>query len=272
MKVLGAASRSSQQLCFRTSTDQDESLREYSLADLRTADLQHLQTLPSAHASDSDSDSGSDSASSGSISPPPSPVNGLQTFHYRTIEPMPYSRAQLAAQPPKGAITLDQIAEWESERKKDPVARLAQIMLSQTAMGIVLVGRDAEREDQMGKFCHRRGKGRKLTLRSPVFNYKVKMKGLPVADQKASGRCWLFAACNVLRVFIARKHSEFELASAVFRVSFGADPLDVEQRSTTSSYLNPTSTSGTTTLKPSTSSSRCSTSSRSRCNRGSCRS
>ncbi|ORY75300.1 peptidase C1B, bleomycin hydrolase [Leucosporidium creatinivorum] len=155
-----------------------------------------VYTLPSAHASYSDSDS--DSASSGSISPPPSPVNGIQTFHHRSPIPQPFTRAQLAAQPPKGAITLDQIAEWEEERRKDPVARLAQTLLSGTSMGIVLVGREAEREDQM------------------IFNHKVEMKGLPVADQKASGRCWLFAACNVLRVFIARKHKvdDFQLSQS----------------------------------------------------------
>lgn len=38
-----------------------------------------------------------------------------------------------------------------------------------------------------------------------VFNNKIEIEGAPVTNQKSSGRCWLFAATNVLRVKIMKK-------------------------------------------------------------------
>ncbi|OBA22667.1 peptidase C1B, bleomycin hydrolase [Metschnikowia bicuspidata var. bicuspidata NRRL YB-4993] len=38
-----------------------------------------------------------------------------------------------------------------------------------------------------------------------VFNTKIAVEGAPVTNQKASGRCWLFAAGNVLRVPLMAK-------------------------------------------------------------------
>jgi C1A family cysteine protease len=72
----------------------------------------------------------------------------------------------------------------------------------------------------------RRGRGA-LTIVSAVFNHKVEMKGLPVANQKASGRCWLFAACNVLRVFIARKYSKFNSELGLGCLSRGVFEADL---------------------------------------------
>ena len=47
---------------------------------------------------------------------------------------------------------------------------------------------------------------------APEFN--VEVKTLPVANQKASGRCWIFAGLNVLREIIATKCKikKFELS------------------------------------------------------------
>lgn len=49
-----------------------------------------------------------------------------------------------------------------------------------------------------------------------TFNIKVPLEGSPVTNQKSSGRCWLFAATNVFRVAIMKKHNlkEFELSQA----------------------------------------------------------
>ncbi|MBN2300470.1 MAG: C1 family peptidase [Acholeplasmataceae bacterium] len=46
------------------------------------------------------------------------------------------------------------------------------------------------------------------------FRFSNEIKTLPVANQKASGRCWLFAGLNVLREVIANKYNlkEFELS------------------------------------------------------------
>ena len=38
-----------------------------------------------------------------------------------------------------------------------------------------------------------------------IFNTRVKAEGLPITNQRASGRCWLFAAGNVLRLSLMAK-------------------------------------------------------------------
>lgn len=44
--------------------------------------------------------------------------------------------------------------------------------------------------------------------------FSIDLKTLPVTNQKASGRCWIFAGCNILREVIAKKYDlkEFELS------------------------------------------------------------
>lgn len=77
-----------------------------------------------------------------------------------------------------------------------------------------------------------------------VFNHKIKTKG--VTDQKASGRCWLFAALNIMRPAVIDKYKldnfEFSLTHLAFwdkleKANFfletvidmrGHDPLDRE--------------------------------------------
>ena len=48
------------------------------------------------------------------------------------------------------------------------------------------------------------------------FNFDINIKTLPVANQRASGRCWIFAATNVLREMMAKelKLSNFELSQS----------------------------------------------------------
>ena len=45
-------------------------------------------------------------------------------------------------------------------------------------------------------------------------NFSINIETLPVANQLASGRCWIFAGCNILRERIAKKYNleEFELS------------------------------------------------------------
>jgi bleomycin hydrolase len=49
-----------------------------------------------------------------------------------------------------------------------------------------------------------------------TFNIKIPLEGSPVTNQRSSGRCWLFAATNVFRVAIMKKHNlkDFELSQA----------------------------------------------------------
>ena len=37
------------------------------------------------------------------------------------------------------------------------------------------------------------------------FNFDINIKTMAVNNQKASGRCWIFAACNVMRELIGKK-------------------------------------------------------------------
>ena len=48
------------------------------------------------------------------------------------------------------------------------------------------------------------------------FNFDINIKTLPAANQKASGRCWIFAATNVCREIIANKCDmrDFELSQS----------------------------------------------------------
>ncbi|GAA5988678.1 hypothetical protein JCM11641_006501 [Rhodosporidiobolus odoratus] len=86
-----------------------------------------------------------------------------------------------------GSITLEHIDDWHDELEKDPQYALAKTVLSRTNMNIVLQSRQAKIQDQM------------------IFSDQISLEGNPVANQLSSGRCWLFATCNVVRIFTSRK-------------------------------------------------------------------
>ncbi|EME46638.1 hypothetical protein DOTSEDRAFT_70600 [Dothistroma septosporum NZE10] len=48
------------------------------------------------------------------------------------------------------------------------------------------------------------------------FNVKIPHEGSPVTNQRSSGRCWIFAACNVFRIAIQQKYKikSFELSQS----------------------------------------------------------
>lgn len=80
--------------------------------------------------------------------------------------------------------------------KKDPKATVARHALSNTDIYSVAHTQDnAELMD---------------------FNFSIDIKTLPVTNQKASGRCWIFAATNVLREIIAKEcnMANFELSQS----------------------------------------------------------
>ncbi len=55
-----------------------------------------------------------------------------------------------------------------------------------------------------------------LVADSQVFNIKIPTEGAPVTNQRASGRCWIFASTNVFRIALMRRHNlaELELSQA----------------------------------------------------------
>lgn len=54
-----------------------------------------------------------------------------------------------------------------------------------------------------------------------VFNHMISFEGDPVANQLASGRCWLFALTNVVRIFTTRKYklAKFQVSQVRRRIS-----------------------------------------------------
>lgn len=52
------------------------------------------------------------------------------------------------------------------------------------------------------------------SLADVTHEYSIDLKTLPVANQRQSGRCWIFAGCNILREIIAKKLGlkKFELS------------------------------------------------------------
>ena len=95
-----------------------------------------------------------------------------------------------------GALTLSNVASWESAISSDPKSQLARTILSHSDIRSALQSRAAHTAD-----VH-------------VFNTEVDFKTLPITDQKSSGRCWIFATTNILRYDIMKKLKlkEFQLS------------------------------------------------------------
>ncbi|MBQ9197294.1 MAG: C1 family peptidase [Clostridia bacterium] len=96
----------------------------------------------------------------------------------------------------KTPITLEQLEAFSRQYQSSPARQLATLALSKTDLS------DAAYAPQAG-FAMRQ----KFSLEIPT---------LPVANQQKSGRCWLFAAANVLRESIAKKLNlkSFELSQS----------------------------------------------------------
>lgn len=95
-------------------------------------------------------------------------------------------------------LDVSQLENWQSKLLEDPKNRLALSALSAANPRDVLTSRAAKIADQH------------------VFNVRVPFEGAPITNQRSSGRCWLFAATNVFRVALMRKHGldRFELSQA----------------------------------------------------------
>ncbi len=93
-------------------------------------------------------------------------------------------------------LTRERIETWSNSYNADRSLRIATMALSRSEINsaaCVAAGADKNR-----------------------WHFTVDLKTLPVADQKHSGRCWLFAAANVLREKIAADLGlkEFELSQS----------------------------------------------------------
>ena len=96
----------------------------------------------------------------------------------------------------RNAITQEMLNSFDSSAASDAQVRLAAHALSKTSINdAAFVASSAN------------------TLR---HKFSLEIPTMPVTNQKSSGRCWLFAATNVLRELIARKNNigQFELSQS----------------------------------------------------------
>ncbi|GAA5909933.1 hypothetical protein JCM5296_002537 [Sporobolomyces johnsonii] len=103
-----------------------------------------------------------------------------------------------SASPSSGTLTPSHLSTWESAFSSNPKHRLASTVLSKTNFTEALVSRKSQAQDQQ------------------VFNVKLSTEGSPVTNQKSSGRCWLFAATNCIRIAMMRKYDleDFQLSQS----------------------------------------------------------
>lgn len=85
-------------------------------------------------------------------------------------------------------LRLENLSLWSDSYKDDRATQLAASVLGHVNADDVLIDRAIAIKNS-----------------STVFNTGVKTEGAPVTNQKASGRCWLFASGNVLRLHIMEK-------------------------------------------------------------------
>lgn len=95
-------------------------------------------------------------------------------------------------------ISLSSIPDWQSSALSTQSARLAQMTLHNAAIGASLHRREIEVS------C------------AHIFSHAIPYEVKPVVNQHNSGRCWLFATCNVIRHGAAKvlELEEFELSQS----------------------------------------------------------
>ena len=92
------------------------------------------------------------------------------------------------------SITLTQLEDFEKDFNRDPAKRVAQLAV--TMNGVNQSATDP------------------FTARRDRFQFSVELKTGHITNQKGSGRCWMFAALNTMRVEVMKKLNleDFELS------------------------------------------------------------
>lgn len=91
-------------------------------------------------------------------------------------------------------VTVQNLDDFQKVYDQSPVLRAMSNALTENAVSDVVSVHGSRSADQ--------------------FHFSVEIPTLPAANQKSSGRCWIFAGLNVLREKIAKKYDleEFELS------------------------------------------------------------
>ncbi len=82
-------------------------------------------------------------------------------------------------------ITIEQLNKIEEEYFADKSATVARHAIAANDIAVAAASKDSVKEMD--------------------FNFDINIKTMAVSNQKASGRCWIFAACNVMRELIGKK-------------------------------------------------------------------
>ncbi|KNZ49087.1 bleomycin hydrolase [Puccinia sorghi] len=110
----------------------------------------------------------------------------------------PLGSSSFDSQPPSSEISLDLFAKWQNSFERNDRAQFASTVLSKQHLSLALLSRQALAADKQ------------------IFSHTLTVQPTPVTNQKSSGRCWLFATCNVLRMGIVKKFNlgDFELSQS----------------------------------------------------------
>ncbi|MBX6350015.1 MAG: C1 family peptidase [Clostridia bacterium] len=95
-----------------------------------------------------------------------------------------------------GAVAPELVARFSAEAKADPLVRATANAIRKNGVQAVALNQDI------------------ITARPYTFSHEIETG--PITHQKKSGRCWMFAGLNTLRVAVMRrcKLKEFELSQA----------------------------------------------------------
>ncbi|KAF3920805.1 hypothetical protein ABW20_dc0107890 [Dactylellina cionopaga] len=93
-------------------------------------------------------------------------------------------------------LTLKSVKKWEDQFLSEPKNRLALSAVSKNDMKTIIQQPSAIIDDVQ------------------VFSDQVSLDGAPMTNQRSSGRCWIFAATSVFRVYLMKKYKldSFELS------------------------------------------------------------
>ncbi|CAD6921787.1 unnamed protein product [Tilletia controversa] len=99
---------------------------------------------------------------------------------------------------PHAQVTLSAVKSWSKSAWELPTSRLASMVLHNADLAASLHSRQAEVADQH------------------IFNTRIPDEGRPIVNQFSSGRCWLFALTNCIRLEVIKKFEldRFELSQA----------------------------------------------------------
>lgn len=119
------------------------------------------------------------------------------------------------------AITQEKLDKWRQDFYSEPKNVLAQNVCSRFDPFDVCLSRKCL-ETTNHVFTHKVSRPLTTSCHLSIetncflFEMQVEMEGKPVTNQRSSGRCWLFAALNCLRLPLMKEYNldEFEFSQA----------------------------------------------------------